>query len=488
MKVCIKCGLEHDDALAKCSCGSTSFAPIVPAIANDAAASAAPSEPPPSASDGAATATGATAAETSGAREGEPAEPETSNASRRVERPSSAGRGAAEIEATTEQLARMRADDWFTVGLIGFPTAGKTWFLNRIKERFSEGEGAYTVDPERVAPGHEVPGSTRITVHKFALPQFAAARPGVKGMRSFDILDIPGEALERAIDRLARSGDVELGADVVLEAFHACDALVIMMPADELLFSRKLADSERMRLLSANPEGATLELDAQIAKVKAELAGLGQKVRPGRTLSKVDAARKVKLDAELARLEADYRGWLVAQSALNVDRFSQNLGKFAAILHLLREGPASELARLRSSDILDAITKQKTATAIPVLFVLSKMDSLRRLDPEMFDRLKAMGVDPEAIWHVGEKPGRAVRTYAPGVAQRLAQHFSWLKFECVSAFVDQPQGDLTIHYNARRHHGVSAIIEWINCIEAFSSGAQETVWEVRWARRIGPER
>ena len=86
---------------------------------------------------------------------------------------------------------------------------------------------------------------------------------------------------------------------------------------------------------------------------------------------------------------------------------------------------------------------------------------------------------------IGDRPARSVRELAPGVATHLTQHFKWLKFECVTAFAGHPQGDLRIDYDLP-HYGVDGIIEWINRIEAFTSGAPAIVRDVEWARRVGP--
>jgi hypothetical protein len=383
-----------------------------------------------------------------------------------------------EQEITADDIAKVRADGWFTIGLIGFPTAGKTWFLNRVKERYSSGLAAYTVSPPKVAQLDEVRGSTVVTLHRFVLPQHAARRRENRGLHSFVVLDIPGEAMARAIDRLASRYDIPLGADIVLEAFNVCDALIIMMPVDELLFSHLLADREKMARLRANGAGVLLEVDGERQALASEIDKLDGKSRP----AKADAARREALVGELAAKDAEWREWVTAQSALNVDKFCDNLGKFANVIHLLQSSNALDLAEVRISEIIRGVAKQSEATATPVLFALSKMDSLSSLPPDYLQRLTAVGIEEDALGRVGEAPAKAVRELAPGVAKHLTQHFEWLKFECVTAFEGQRPGDLKIDYE-RAHYGVDAIIEWINRIDDFTSGASATVRDVTWARR-----
>jgi hypothetical protein len=390
-----------------------------------------------------------------------------------------------ELEITAEDIAKVKADKWFTIGLVGFPTAGKTWFLNRVKERYSSGLAAYTVAPPKVPQLDQVAGSTVITLHSFALPQHVGKRREGRGLRSFAVLDIPGEAMARAVDRLGSRYDIALGADIVLEAFNACDALIIMMPVDELLFSHELADREKVAWLRNNGSGVLLELDGERQAATVELEALDKKVRPGRALAKTDAARREVLVAEIAAKQAEWREWMTAQSAVNVDKFCDNLGKFANVIHLLQSSNALDIADIRISEIIRGVAKQTEATTTPVLFALSKMDALSSLPSDYATRLEAKGIDEDALSRIGDKPGRSVQELAPGVAKHLTQHFKWLKFECVTAFAGQKQGDLRIDYE-RNHYGVDAIIEWINRIEAFTSGTPRTVRDVAWARRVGP--
>jgi len=330
-----------------------------------------------------------------------------------------------------------------------------------------------------------VRGSTVITLHRFVLPEHAARRRENRGLHSFVVLDIPGEAMARAVDRLASRYDIQLGADIVLEAFNACDALIIMMPVDELLFSHLLADHEKMAWLRANGAGVLLEVDGERQALTAEIDALDRKARPGRPLAKADAARRESLAAELAAKDAEWRAWMTAQSAINVDKFCDNLGKFANVIHLLRTSNALDIAGVRISEIIRGVAKQTEATATPVLFALSKMDSLSSLPADYLERLRAVDIEEDALARIGEAPAKAVRELSPGAAKHLTQHFEWLKFECVTAFDGQKPGDMRIDYE-RAHYGVDAIIEWINRIDDFTSGAPATVRDVNWARRIGP--
>jgi hypothetical protein len=500
MKRCANCGNLAEDAAVYCDvCGRETFVPAqadaaAPAVETAVAAEpASPAEPvaePPVAAAEVAESAPATVAPVAAASLAEVLADPPARA--RLNLKPAAGPAEAaepadehEREITPEDIAEVKADDWFTIGLVGFPTAGKTWFLNRVKERYSSGLAAYTVSPPKVPQLDEVKGSTVITLHRFALPQHVASKRENKALSSFVILDIPGEAMARAVDRLASRYDIALGEDIVLEAFNVCDALIIMMPVDELLFSHELADREKMAWLRANGSGVLLEVDGERQALAAELEKLDKKARPGRPLSKPDAARRETLVAEIEAKLTEWRAWMTAQSAVNVDKFCDNLGKFANVIHLLQSSNALDIADVRISEIIRGVAKQKEATATPVLFVLSKMDALEAMPGDQAQRLATLGIDADVLSRIGERPSRSVRELAPGVAKHLTQHFKWLKFECVTAFAGLKPGDLRIDYELP-HYGVDPIIEWINRIEAFTSGAPGIVRDVEWARRIGP--
>jgi hypothetical protein len=75
--------------------------------------------------------------------------------------------GQAARELDIETLRRIRESGVFTMVLLGFPTAGKTWFLNRLKYELQEGD-AYACYPRRAPPG-DVENTS--AVHGPPLPQ-----------------------------------------------------------------------------------------------------------------------------------------------------------------------------------------------------------------------------------------------------------------------------------------------------------------------------
>jgi len=207
MKRCANCGNLAEDEAAYCDvCGRDSFVPAQEDAAAPSVEAAAASEPAP-AVETAPAPPAAEAPETAPvdvtplAAETPPVAETAAEPPARARlnlKPAAGPPEAAEPadeherEITPEDIAEVKADGWFTIGLIGFPTAGKTWFLNRVKERYSSGLAAYTVSPPKVPQLDEVKGSTVITLHRFALPQHVASKRENKALNSFVILDIPG--------------------------------------------------------------------------------------------------------------------------------------------------------------------------------------------------------------------------------------------------------------------------------------------------------
>jgi GTPase SAR1 family protein len=111
------------------------------------------------------------------------------------------------------------------VVLLGFPTAGKTWFLNRLKYELQEGD-AYACYPRRAPPG-DVENTTLFTAHRFR-----------KGAHDFYVIDIPGERFLRAVEGSFLGESNTLMRHVI----YTGQAFLTLMPADETLLSELAHD------------------------------------------------------------------------------------------------------------------------------------------------------------------------------------------------------------------------------------------------------
>ncbi|USQ97552.1 GTPase [Caulobacter sp. RL271] len=128
-------------------------------------------------------------------------------------------------ELDVETLRRIRESGVFTVVLLGFPTAGKTWFLNRLKYELQEGD-AYACYPRRAPPG-DVENTTLFTAHRFR-----------KGANDFYVIDIPGERFLRAVEG-SFLGEANTLMRHLIFTGHA---FLTLLPADETLLSELAHD------------------------------------------------------------------------------------------------------------------------------------------------------------------------------------------------------------------------------------------------------
>ena len=128
-------------------------------------------------------------------------------------------------ELDVETLRCIRESGVFTMVLLGFPTAGKTWFLNRLKYELQEGD-AYACYPRRAPPG-DVENTVQFTAHRFR-----------KGAQDFYVIDIPGERFLRAVE-----GSFLGEANTLMRhVIHTGQAFLTLLPADETLLSELAHD------------------------------------------------------------------------------------------------------------------------------------------------------------------------------------------------------------------------------------------------------
>jgi len=130
------------------------------------------------------------------------------------------------------QLEHLRANGVFTILLIGFFAGGKTWFLNRVKHQL--GKEGYNVSPQPPRNRAHVTTTRNAEIHH-------ARRLRDGKVESFAIVDIPGERLRDLVDKNFHA------VRSVLAAMDMCGALIVALPADEVLLSEDVnAEAERL--------------------------------------------------------------------------------------------------------------------------------------------------------------------------------------------------------------------------------------------------
>lgn len=357
----------------------------------------------------------------------------------------------------------------FTISIVGFATAGKTWYLNRLKHLYTHGDDdlnveddLYTCLPPYVAPGksNEVERSDFVTAHNFA----KRGDPH----RSFNILDIPGERLERA----AENHFINAGA--VLDSIKRSDALIFMLPMADTLFAHRLADDtlqpgpesdeDRSKVVARTCQ-RLLAQEAELADARAILDRLAQP-RRGKAAERRKAQERVdELQAAAAATREEYfriSERQLAQAKTHLGNFIGSIGRLVAVMSALRNGKTeTEVHQMRGQDLQNLIKDPSFRRhPTPAVFVLSKVDDL--LDPKPFlrEKLREGQHVVSDLARRGVSPLHAVRTYNRGLANHAAEYFEWCTFLSATAFWGH-DGVSDFSYSKTKPYGVTQVIDWL---------------------------
>ena len=405
------------------------------------------------------------------------------------------GTGAADqigkVVESSEDVAKIKGEKIFIIGLLGFPTGGKTWFLNRLKRSYqqpSPGSPQYrrpacVPSPPAAREGSRVSRSNDITCHRFTVPS--------NDSLSFNLLDIPGERFQKAAEKNF------VGVNkLMLTALEACDALIVVLPADEVLFAGEIADPDRCEILRALREkrplpdvegiGAPPTDNRGPADIQAEIARLKAKSR-----SKEENAAQ-RHDETMARLEEEYlerREWRLAEAAIDIEDFAANIGLFAGVVRLLEQGmSAGDLEALPDgASIMRRVASGKfERRSQPVFIALSKMDGVIKPEPMIAKLLDDIAIGDAQRQRLDVDPQWTLARCNPGIAHHAEGAFEWCKIDAVTAFGGH-HGDDVIRYARCEVHGVDSLIEWIRWARSMSSASswrRLDAWGARQIRRV----
>lgn len=381
--------------------------------------------------------------------------------------------GPSEIDE--EDLLEIEESGLFTIGIIGFATSGKTFFINRLKKFFRQ-EGGY--DPKPPPPPDEgiVEGTINIETHRFFVLETDAEREGRAGSprfrrdrEPFYMIDIPGDKFRNAVEKDLAGEE----ADTLINVLRLSHALIVVLPADDLLLP-KLENEERFEFR---------RIEREIAALKAQ--GEGLSIEDRRKLSRLEHKRQ-RLDKRVDQ-EKHLEGLL------------DNIALISAIASELRDEHGEIITRQRYREMSDleratAYTGRLRGPAPFTYIALAKADRL--ISPKQLRRVRTAFPnvsDPDLI---DLDPGNVVRLHRPKIHQRIVQAFAWHKFDFVTCFEGQPVDEKRIHYWLP-HHGVEAVVEWIHWARIYSrkSGRRDTgekrrlerfrAWWDRMEGRIG---
>lgn len=334
-------------------------------------------------------------------------------------------------------------DGHFPILFLGFPTAGKTWLLHRMKEQL------FTVDSVICVPefkGVEAPRGQRqplkatneITLHT-AMAQ----------KRSFVLIDIPGEMTNLLINH-------DFGAlRMLLGAMYHCRAMIVALPADILLYGPEFPDDDASVLeLARDPDGGKIDEKA--------------------------------LRAWAARFREDHD---------RLEAFTYGVFRVAGILsylktHNINPANADQYSQV-TNELVDAYIARtrdfpvggKDGLDCPTFFALTKADGVLAFlgepdgtDPKFLLRNQEILKRPttrvldalaERMRHREElptlDPWQVVRTVRRSLHTQLVRHFPMAKFDYVTAFYGH-DGENTLakdHYERHPQDGVYEVLQWI---------------------------
>jgi len=347
-------------------------------------------------------------------------------------------RGLAGAPEHDQPVSETLLNSWKTadqnvVVLLGFASAGKSWFLTRLKHRlFHDPWFPLRSEPAFADQGARVSRSNNISSHSF-LP--VAGAEGAHADDVFHIIDMPGERFEgvAGIDLFGRREE--------LLALQVCKSVIIVLPADEVLLAERAA----------------------------ERYALWEDEVPGK--SRVPRAQQT--------LEAQARE--LAKSNPQLERFIKTLGRLQDLLSLLETGVDVDevIAMGRDGVIAHAATAKRPSK--PVFIGLAKADVIKDYIREIQDAyadgvpdkpvnlLHLLFKDAEedllALEKFDDDPLTTVRRFRRGLVQCM-EGFRWCKLDFVTAFAEsedparRKRDPLRVDYS-RRSWGVVPVIRWI---------------------------
>jgi hypothetical protein len=383
-----------------------------------------------------------------------------------------------------KQLTHLRENGVFTVVLIGFYAGGKTWFLNRIKHEL--GRWGFNLSPPPARDKERVIRTVNVEIHH-------ARRLKDDQVRGFALVDIPGERLTRLVAKDFRS------VRSVIAAMDMCGALIVALPADEVLLSEDIQrEAQAMRGVdhvlckrtADNPELHKLALRARELVVEAGSVedALGQqglkaaeidRIRAlGEDKSEEERQKLLRLAEENEALEMLTRVYRLAEADAELSLFTQDLCFMTGLMSKLKQegrrvDAGYDFGALHAGDVDTHISSMSYARFTrPTFVAMTKADLVSHPDP-LLEALIKHSRKPDIGIAFDEDPLDTVREMRTSLASMFEQWFANSKFDFVTAFHQHRHTDV-IDYSAG-HFGVTSVFDWIS-------------WAQRWDEQTRTER
>jgi hypothetical protein len=393
------------------------------------------------------------------------------------------------------RLTHLRENGVFTVVVIGFYAGGKTWFLNRIMHEL--GRWGFNISPPPARDRERVTRTVNLEIHH-------ARRLSDNEVRGFALVDIPGERLTRLVAKDFRS------VKSVIAAMDMCGALIVALPADEVLLSedvhreaQELGGIDRV-LLKRTADDPQLHRLAQIAhqmvleagSVEDAIGRIGpksaetQRIRDlGEDKSEDDRQRVLRLAEETEALDMLTRAYRLAEADAELSLFTQDLCFMTGLMSKLRQegrpvDASYDFGRLQAGDVDTHISSRDYARFLrPTYVAMTKADLVSHPDP-LLKALIKHSRKPDIGIAFDEDPLDSVREMRQSLAAMFEQWFANSKFDFVTAFHQHHQSDI-IDYS-KGHFGVTAVFDWISWAQRWDEqrrGERDALARARTLRR-----
>ena len=403
------------------------------------------------------------------------------------------------------QLTHLRDNGVFTVVVIGFYAGGKTWFLNRIKHEL--GRWGFNLSPPPARDKARVSRTANVEIHH-------ARRLTNDEVRGFALVDIPGERLTRLVAKDFRS------VRSVIAAMDMCGALIVALPADEVLLSEDIhreaqllrgVDQVLLKRTADNPDLHRLALKARELVVEAgsvedAIGSQGLKAAEierlrglGDDKSEDDRQKLLRLAEEVEALDMLTRTYRLSEADAELALFTQDLCFMTGLMSKLKQDgrridSTYNFGALHAGDIDTHISSTAYARFTrPTYVTMTKADLVSHPDP-LLEALIKHGRKPDIGIAFDEDPLDTMREMRPSLASMFEQWFTNSKFDFVTAFHQHRHTDV-IDYSAGQF-GVTAVFDWISWAQRWddqSKGERAALARARQLRqsrdgRIDPAR
>lgn len=382
------------------------------------------------------------------------------------------------------QLTQLRENGVFTVVLVGFYAGGKTWFLNRVKHEL--GRWGFNLSPPPAADKERVIRTVNVEIHH-------ARRLKDDEVKGFALVDIPGERLSRLVAKDFRS------VRSVIAAMDMCGALIVALPADEVLLSEDIhREAVSLRgvdqvLLNRTRDNPTLHALAQKARelvvehgsVENALGTQGLKsleidrIRAlGDEKSEEERQKLLRLVDEVAALEILTRVHRLSEADAELSLFTQDLCFMTGLMSKLKRDGARldshyDFGALDAGQVDVHISSLDYARFMrPTFVAMTKADLVSHPDP-LLECLIKHSRKPDIGIAYDEDPLDTLYDMRMSLATMFEQWFGTVKFDFVTAFHEHRHSD-RIDYSAG-HFGVTSVFDWIS-------------WAQRWDAMSRAER